>query len=368
MKSSRTAIVLTALLVAGPGFSGCATNQASTHQPEPDLRLEVKLSPQQSGLTGSLRGVSAVDGNVAWISGAGGSFARTWDGGNHWQPGIVAGAEELDFRDLEARDADNALLMSAGPGLLSRIYSTNDGGQNWTLQYTNPHAEGFFDGMAFSDLRNGFLYGDAVDGKLFVLKTDDGGTHWTRIDPARLPPLLDGEHGFAASGTGIAVAENQVWIATGGVQARVFHSPDRGLTWTVSKTPVVSGDAASGIFSIAVSQELEVALVGGSYQSPENAGGNLAVNRDGASWTPIQATPLLGFKSVIIFLPGSAGRWMVVSGTTGSHYSTDGGGRWKEIESVGYHAFAFGPTLDSGWAAGADGRVAKVVIGAGTGS
>ena len=357
--SNIATVALTTLLVFGPGISSCAPDQVSSSEPSV---LEVELLPQQSGLSGSLRGLSAVDGNIAWVSGAGGSFARTWDGGNQWHPGIVAGAEELDFRDLEAWDAESALLMSAGPGEASRIYSTGDGGQNWTLHYTNPYPDGFFDGMAFSDSRRGFLYGDVIEGKLFVLRTEDGGAHWTRIAPDHLPALLEGEHGFAASGTGIATFENQVWIGTGGIRARVFHSPDAGETWTVSETPVVSGDAASGIFSLSVNRALEVIVVGGSYQNPKNTGNNLALQRDGTGWTLLSASPPFGYKSAITFLPQTSGRGMIVSGTSGSHYSTDGGNRWQEIEPVGYHAVTFGSSLDSGWGAGADGRVAKVMV------
>ena len=39
--------------------------------------------------------------------------------------------------------------MSAGTGDASRIYRTTDGGEHWTLQFTNPDAAGFFDAIAF---------------------------------------------------------------------------------------------------------------------------------------------------------------------------------------------------------------------------
>ena len=82
--------------------------------------------PQESGLTSSLRGLSAVDGTTAWISGAGGRYAFTRDGGATWNPGEVPGAEALDFRDVEAFPGGVAYLMSAGPGPTSRIYKTTD--------------------------------------------------------------------------------------------------------------------------------------------------------------------------------------------------------------------------------------------------
>jgi photosystem II stability/assembly factor-like uncharacterized protein len=101
---------------------------------------KIKWQPQNSGLRASLRGLSAVDENVAWVSGSQGSCARTIDGGTTWKPDSVAGADSLDLRDLEAFDANTAFLMSAGAGRLSRIYKTTDGGKSWHLLYTNTHS------------------------------------------------------------------------------------------------------------------------------------------------------------------------------------------------------------------------------------
>jgi len=56
---------------------------------------------QQSGTTVRFRGVSAVSASVAWASGSGGTFARTTDGGATWHSSVVAGASQLDFRDVQ---------------------------------------------------------------------------------------------------------------------------------------------------------------------------------------------------------------------------------------------------------------------------
>ena len=86
---------------------------------------------------------------LAWASGTHGTYLRTTDGGNTWQPAQVPGAEALDFRDVEAFSADLAYLLSAGPGDQSRIYKTTNAGKTWTLQFTNKNPKGFFDCMAF---------------------------------------------------------------------------------------------------------------------------------------------------------------------------------------------------------------------------
>ena len=191
-------------------------------------------TPQKSGTTASLRGIAAVSDKIGWASGTGGTYLLTVDGGATWTAGQVPGAEELDFRDVHALDAQTAWLLSAGPGEKSRIYHTIDGGRSWTLQFTNPDAAGFFDAIAFWDARRGMVLGDPIAGHFAYFVTDDGGDRWRRTpSPAAFP----NEGAFAASGTCLIVAgRRDAWFATGG--ARIFHSSDSGATWSATQTPI----------------------------------------------------------------------------------------------------------------------------------
>src|SRR4051812_11438636 len=172
---------------------------------------------QVSGTSVRLRGVSAVSRRVAWASGAGGTYARTLDGGRTWQAGQVPGASELDFRDVDAFDAETAYLLAIGEGERSRIYKTTDGGRHWTLQFQNRRAAAFYDCMAFWHERRGLAVSDPVEGRFLVLRTEDGGRTWEEIDTNGMPPALEGEGGFAASGTCVAVAgKSDAWFGTGG--------------------------------------------------------------------------------------------------------------------------------------------------------
>src|SRR5262245_54804421 len=92
---------------------------------------------QASGVTGRLRGVSAVSARVAWASGAGGTVLRTADGGTTWQKLIVPDAGKLDFRDVDATSERSAYVLSIGAGETSRIYKTSDAGAHWDLQLAN---------------------------------------------------------------------------------------------------------------------------------------------------------------------------------------------------------------------------------------
>jgi photosystem II stability/assembly factor-like uncharacterized protein len=265
-----------------------------------------------SHTTESLRGVSAVSRQIAWASGTHGTYLRTTDG-HTWIPAQVPNAESLDFRAVVAFSANEAFLMSAGPGGQSRIYHTSDAGQHWQLQFTNPNPKGFFDSMAFWDPTHGVVLGDPIPdetggdkdtgkdtGKLKfeLLLTTDGQT-WTHIPPAQLPPAIEGEGAFAASNTCLAILDPNIWFATGGKAARVFHSPDRGQTWQVFDTPILHGLDSAGIFSIAFRDSTHGVIAGGDYKHPDQDGPNLAFTTDaGKTWTLSPIFPQSYYSSV----------------------------------------------------------------------
>jgi hypothetical protein len=117
--------------------------------------------------------------------------------------------------------------------------------------------------------------------KFEVLITDDGGQGWRRLPSANLPPAQEGEGAFAASNSCLALKGDNIWFATGGRVARVFHSPDRGQTWQVVNTPVAHGADSTGIFSIAFRDSLHGIIAGGDYKHPDQDGPNLAFTSDG---------------------------------------------------------------------------------------
>jgi photosystem II stability/assembly factor-like uncharacterized protein len=262
---------------------------------------------QISHTTEGLRGVSAVSREVAWASGTHGTYLRTVDGGRTWNPAQVPDAVALDFRAVAAFSADEAFLMSAGPGEQSRIYHTSDAGKHWQLQLTNTNPKGFFDSMVFWDSKHGVVLGDPIadeSGKLKfeVLMTEDG-QNWQAIPPERLPVAMEGEGAFAASNTCVAIvpgaSDPNIWFATGGKAARVFHSSDRGKSWEVFDTPMIHGPDSAGIFSIAFRDAMHGVIAGGDYKRPNGDGPNLAFTDDGGkTWTLSALHPLAYFSAV----------------------------------------------------------------------
>jgi photosystem II stability/assembly factor-like uncharacterized protein len=313
-------------------------------------------TPQETGVTARLRGISAVSDTVAWASGTGGTVLRTTNGGDTWAAVTAPAAADLDFRDVDAFSDRVAYVLSIGSGDASRIYKTVDGGQSWTLQLANKDPDVFLDAMAFWSEDGGIAYSDSIDGAFVIFRTLDGKT-WERIPAAGLPPALEGEGAYAASGTNVAVRGEHVWIGT--TASRVLHSPDRGRTWTVSQTPIATGEA-TGIFSIAFRDARVGIVVGGNYQKEAEAVDNAAVTSDGGrTWRLSKG--LAGYRSAVAYQPGSKGTW-VAAGPGGIDITEDDGVTWRPLDGAGGHAIAFSPTGRVAWITGDKGRIARRVF------
>ncbi|HLJ87180.1 MAG TPA: hypothetical protein VKZ53_10180 [Candidatus Angelobacter sp.] len=315
-------------------------------------------APNGAAGDASLRGISAVSAKIAWASGSKGTVLRTLDGGKHWEKLTVPGAESLDFRDIQAFGGRTAFILAAGPGEQSRIYKTEDGGSHWQLQFTNAEPKAFYDCFAFWDHEHGIAWSDPVNDRFLLLFTSDGSA-WKPLVPDILLPALPGEGGFAASGTClIAQGKEDAWFVTGGSAARVFHSANRGRTWSVVKAPLVSGKPSQGIFSIAFRDNKHGILVGGDYQDPKAASGNAALTEDGGeTWKPAEKGPS-GYRSAVAFIGGASSLTAIAVGTSGSDYSVDGGKTWQPLDQNEYNAFS--PAGRTGWAVGPHGRIARL--------
>jgi photosystem II stability/assembly factor-like uncharacterized protein len=314
-------------------------------------------------VTVELRGLAAVNDRVAWASGAKGTILRTRDG-ETWEVLKVAGAEALDFRDIEAWDETTAIAMSIGAGEASNVYKTTDGGATWRRVFANTEPTGFWDAIAFWDRRHGALFGDPVRGRFQVYITGDGGESWQPVPEAGMPPALETEGGFAASGSCLVAGPGRslAFVTGGARESRVFVSTNAGQAFHVSTSPVPAGAASKGLFSIAWIDEKTLIAVGGDYKLPALEGVKASLSRDGgAHWMSVAASP--GFLSSIVRGPRTGGS-VVAVGLAGTGISHDGGETWATIDATPYNTAGFSPVAGpqattAGWAVGPKGAIAR---------
>jgi photosystem II stability/assembly factor-like uncharacterized protein len=316
---------------------------------------------QKSGTEAGLRGISAVDENTAWASGSQGTILRTVDGGKTWKTTAVPGMSRTDFRDIEAFDAETAMVM--GIGRPAKIFRTEDGGANWAEVYSSNIPGIFLDALAFADQSVGWAVGDPIDGRFVLLRTEDGGRSWRELPPDLRPAAREGEGCFAASGTClIARGFSGALFCTGGPTARLIRTANGGATWSSVVLPLLSGQPSFGAFGIAFRDERNGLAVGGDYRNEPAAKGNAAITSDGgASWTAVEARPPAGFRECAAFVPKIDSALAVTVGPSGSDYSLDGGRIWAPILGpAGWHGLSVAPNGRCAWAVGKGGLIARL--------
>jgi photosystem II stability/assembly factor-like uncharacterized protein len=311
---------------------------------------------QPTGVDANLRGVAAVvhrNATILWATGSKGAILHSIDAGQSWTPVHIAGAENLDFRGVQTFDGKVVYVMSSGDGEQSRIYKSTDAGETWKLQYSDKRKEFFLDALACSDATHCFALSDPVDGKFLLLATSDG-EHWAELPREHMPPALPQEGSFAASNSGLLLfGKNEIYFSTGGAAARVFHSADLGQTWIVSTTPVLSGKASQGIFSLVRAGET-VVVMGGDYADSDRREKVAAYSPDGGkTWKLANEMPGGYRSSVDTFDAG-----FVAVGPNGAETSRDGV-HWTPIGGPNLNAVTF--ISGKGWAVGPKGLVAQFV-------
>src|SRR6476659_5403840 len=84
----------------------------------------------------SIRGLSVVNDQVIWVRGSNGTVGRSIDQGKSWQWITVPGMAKREFLDIEAFDANTAVIIAvAEPAIILR---TIDAGQTWKTVFSDP--------------------------------------------------------------------------------------------------------------------------------------------------------------------------------------------------------------------------------------
>ncbi|HEV3324260.1 MAG TPA: YCF48-related protein [Puia sp.] len=306
----------------------------------------------------SIRGLSAVDDKIVWVSGSSGTVGKSLDGGKTWTWMTVPGYEKRDFRDIEAFDAKTAVIMAiAEPAY---ILKTTDGGNNWKLVYENETPGMFLDAMEFWNINSGIVVGDPVNGRFFVARSFDGGDSWHDIPFLELPKADSGEGCFASSGTNVRnLDRDEACFVSGGPNSRLFIR-DKAID-----LPILQGTTTTGANSIAVKDHKtlhggqHLIVVGGDFSKDTLQEKNCFLTNDGGKTWIRPTTPPHGYRSCIEYIGGNN---VLCCGTSGVDISYDNGMNWQLLTTTGFHVCRIAKKGKTTFLAGSGGRIAKLVL------
>jgi len=343
----NAAITLSVLaVVAAPAVSASA--ESGGDQPEFSWEL------LDSGTDAFLNSLDAVSPDVAWAASLDGVVLRTVDGGATFTDVSPPDSAEVDFLDVDASSADDALLVSVGPAGAG-IYRTADGGESWDVPFVSP--ETFLTSMAMFDRRHGFVVSDPIDGKFQIMVTNDAGRSWELTDPAAMPDALDGEFSFAFTGNAAAATGSKAFFGT--AFARVFRSTDRGQTWEVSSTAdeccIAGLDFRTNRLGLAVGENVSRTTDGGAtWTLVDEDDAPVGFSGDVAWWSDLRGDE----RSAIT----DAQRTVFANADDGSVVSRDRGKTWEQFSDQLFYGIECAEDSEACWGAGELGAVARLVV------
>lgn len=247
----------------------------------------------------------------------------------------------LHFRGIAQNRKRVFIASTEKPAVLYSFLKSDP--KQVTKVYEDKHPNAFFNGIQFWNEREGIMFGDPVDEYLNVVITRDGGQTWNKVSQNKLPKLAIGEYAFAASNTSLMAKEEQAWIVTGGTKSRVLYTPDKGESWELLDTPMISGNKMTGIYSVDFYNDKFGIMTGGDYENQTNNSKNKALTIDGGkSWVLVADKEAFGYASCIQFVPESGGTMTVALGPSGIYSSSDSGLSWLKLSEINdLHTFKF---------------------------
>lgn len=249
--------------------------------------------PQNPNLGGlNMSSICAVDSNVVWMTArdtvqanSGNRIARTTNGGTTWTNFSIPGYAAYIPSNITAVSADTAWVAmynnAAGGGVILR---TNNGGTSWTQQTTATFTapDGFPNFVHFFDRNNGVCVGDPNGGYFEIYTTANGGTNWTRVPQGNIPASMVGEYGVIDKYT---AKGNTIYFLTS--NGRVFSSTNKGLNWSAPAFVNNTNDTMYAFWVASKSATEAIAAV----HLPNDPNFKIAsTTNSGASWQISEAT------------------------------------------------------------------------------
>ncbi|RYY55660.1 MAG: oxidoreductase [Chitinophagaceae bacterium] len=314
-----------------------------------------RLLVLSTGNPSSLRGLCVVNDNVVWASGSHGMIGRSTNAGKNWKWTVVKGFEKTEFRDIEAFDANVAIIMAVGEP--AYILKTIDGGESWKVVYQNDTKGMFLDAMDFSNNQDGLVIGDPLNGHFFMARTSNSGNTWEEMTGT---PIADsGEAFFAASGSNLRFFTNEDYLlVSGGLQSNLVSAT------TKKPLQLLKGMESTGANSIDVFDNGDpdkpgkrMIIVGGDFSKPDSTKGNcIYTTNAGKTWKK-PTIPPTGYRSSVEYL---SNKIVLACGINGVDISEDAGKTWRRISPEGFNTCRIAKIGRAVYLAGNKGKIARL--------
>ena len=233
--------------------------------------------------------------------------------------------------------------------------------KNGKLVYKEEHPKVFYDSIEFWNDNEGIAIGDFTDDCISIIITRDAGDSWKKLDCSVFSDIKASEGFFAASDTNISIVDDYTWIASGGINSRVYFSVDKGRSWQIYNTPILQGESTTGIFSIDFYDKNNGFAIGGDYTKPKiNSLNKITTSDGGKTWKTIADNNNPGYRSCVQYFPNSNGKKLLAVGFNGIDYSSDSGHSWKHFSDDGYYTVRF--LNDTVAYAAGNGKISRLIF------
>ena len=314
----------------------------------------------------SFRGISMPSNEVVWVSGSEGTVGKSEDGGLTWKWVNPVGYEKRDFRDIEAFDAQTAIVMAVdNPAVILR---TTNGGQTWKQVFYREQEGMFLDAMDFSG-KKGMAIGDPVDGRFYMIYTRNKGKKWKEVNLSNRPVPDSGDAIFAASGSNIVLNDSKTGqlgaFISGGRQNKLWllgGTVRRPKTERVIKIPLMQGKETTGLNGLAIMHNIFF-MAGGDFADPLRPDSNFFALTDRGA-RPRILPSIEGYKSGITV--GQNFR-LIACGTSGIAFGVSRVDEkenrhfgFRDFSRLPFHTVVAAPNAPFAILAGPRGRIARL--------
>jgi photosystem II stability/assembly factor-like uncharacterized protein len=304
----------------------------------------------------SFRGLSVVNDSVIWVSGSKGTFAKSVDGGKTFVFTQLPDYSKSDFRDIEAFDEKEAIMISSGTP--AYILKTEDGGNTWEEVYKNMDSAVFLDGMDFWNKTRGVIVGDPIKNHFLLLHTIDGGANWKEMENNITPKAMSGEAVFAASGTSIRCwGKSSFGFVSGGSSSSYYYFASPYTKSIRSGLNIQQGANSKGAFSL-VRHNKSFFAVGGDFLKDSVCYKNFDEIGTNAIYEEIGTKPC-GYLSCIEKV---APNIFIACGTNGVDVFNYKNKLWEQLSKQSFNVVKKAKQGKVIFLAGSKGKIAKVVF------